>query len=240
MLAAELGGSPRAVVKRRFYLIMALVLTAIVALGFSNTIPYDFKTPGFPPFLVVHGVVFATWMLLFVAQPALVMQGSLALHRKLGWFGAGLAVAMVGLATVAILGALLSDHVPPFYPHRLFLVRGIMGISVFAGLVIAGIAQRRRGEWHKRLMLCASIVVIGPGLERALPIPDMGPNWPYIVDALIMLLALAGPVVDLVSRRRVHPAYLWGVGAILFGQLFVDVVTPSPLAPALLHLLGAH
>jgi hypothetical protein len=240
MAAIQVDDRSRHWVARSFYLIMAFVLTALVVLGFSNTVPSDFTAPGFPIFLWVHGAVFTTWMLLFVAQPALILRGSLTLHRTLGWFGAVLALAMVGLALVAILAALLSDHVPPFYPHRLFLIRGVMGISVFAGLVIGGIAQRKRGEWHKRLMLCASIVVIAPGLERALPIPAMGPNWPYMTDALIMVLALVGPAVDLIVRRRIHPAYLWGVGAILVGQLIVDVLAPSPLAPLLLHLIGAH
>jgi len=147
---------------------------------------------------------------------------------------------MVLLATGAILGALLADHVPPFYPHGLFIVRGFFGLFVFAGLVIAGIVQRRRAEWRKRLMLCASIVVIAPGLERALPIPDMGPNWPSMTDGLILVLAAAGPIVDLVTRRKIHPAYVWGVGAILFAQIAVDLITASPLAPALLHLVGAH
>ena len=240
MTTAGLAEPRRVAPPRRFYLVMALVLTAIVAFGFSHTIPGDLASPGFPPFLVVHGVVFATWMLLFIAQPALVSRGALGLHRRLGWFGAGLAVAMVALAAGAILAALFADHVPPFYPHGLFLARGFFGLLVFAGLVIAGIVQRRRAEWHKRLMLCASIVVIAPGLERALPIPDMGPNWPYIADGLILALAAAGPIVDLVTRRRIHPAYVWGVGAILSGQIAVDLIAASPLAPTLLHLIGAH
>jgi len=33
---------------------------------------------------------------------------------------------------------------------------------------------------------------------------------PPVIGALALAFLLAGPVYDLVTRRRVHPAYLWG------------------------------
>ncbi len=225
-------------VGRSFYLVMSLVLAAIVTYGFSHTVPGDFADPGLPPLLWLHAAVFVAWVLLFVAQPSFVARGSIALHRRLGWIGAGLAAAMVAMGGMAILFALRADTIPPFYPHGLFLTRGVIGLAVFAGLVAAGVAQRRRAEWHKRLMLCAAIVVILPGLERALPIPLIGPAWPFVVDGLAVLIALAGPACDLVVRRRIHPAYLWGVGTIVAGQGLVDALAPSPLATSALRMLG--
>jgi hypothetical protein len=225
---------------RSFYLVMALVLAVIATLGFSHTVPGDLAPPGLPLLLIAHAAVFVAWVLLFVAQPAFVVTGSLALHRTLGWVGIALAVAMVAMGGSAILFALHADTVPFFYPHGLFLVRGMVGLCVFAGLIVAAVARRRRGEWHKRLMLCASIVVIVPGLERALPVPAFGASWPFIVDGAADLLALAGPARDLIARGRIHPAYYWGVGAIVAGQALVDVVSPSSVAVAMLHAVGAR
>lgn len=222
-----------------FFLIMSLVLAGIAVLGFSRTIPSDLETPGFPVLLWVHAAVFTSWVVLFVAQPALVMTGSLRGHRILGWVGAGLACAMVALGAIAVLMGLISDHVPSFYPHGLFLMRGMIGLMMFAGLVIAGIANRRRPEWHKRFLLCASFVVVLPGLERAMPLDVFGANWPFAVDATIDAMALAGPAFDLIGRRRIHPAYLWGVGAIVAGQAAVYALAPSPVAAGLLQALGA-
>jgi FtsH-binding integral membrane protein len=225
---------------RPFYLIMALVLAGIAIRGFSRTIPGDLSTPGFPALLWVHAAVFTSWVVLFVAQPALIMAGSLRWHRRLGWVGTGLAVAMVALGAIAVLMGLISDNVPPFYPHGLFLMRGMIALATFAGLVIAGIVNRRRPEWHKRFLLCASFIVVLPGLERAMPLEMFGTAWPFAVDATIDGLALAGPVVDLVARRRIHPAYLWGVGAIMAGQAAVYVLAPSAIAVGLLHALGTN
>ena len=218
---------------------MSIVLTVIVTFGFSHTVPADLAAPIFPIVFKIHAAIYIAWVLLFVAQPALVVRGSLALHRKLGWLGLALAGAMLVLGMWVILFALWNDTVPPFYPHPLFLVRGFITLIVFGGLVGAGIAFRKRAEWHRRLMLCASIVVIGPGLERALPIPLIGPAWPFVTDALLLALAMIGPIVDVFVRRRIHPAYVRGVGAILVGQLCVDILAPSSIATAWLRLLGA-
>jgi hypothetical protein len=220
-----------------FPVIMAMALTAIVLFGFSHTIPFDLQSPDFPLLLVVHGVVFFGWMALFITQPVLAMRGSLALHRRLGWFGAALAIAMVVLASAAILFGLWSHHLPDFYPPGLFLLRGFIGVATFAGLVIAAIAFRRQPAWHKRFMLCATIVVIVPGLERALPVPMMGPSWFYTVDLLVLAIAAVGPVFDLVTQRRIHPAYLYGVGAIFAGQLCVDLLLPTRLAAAVVRFV---
>ena len=240
MLNTELVAAPPLETPGRFYIIMAVLLTAIVTFGFSNTVPGDLAAPGFPVFLVIHGLVFFAWMLLFIVQPTLAARGSLALHRRLGWLGAGGAVAMVVLACGAILLALWSAHLPPFYPPALFIFRGFTALAVFSGLVIAAIRFRRQPQWHKRLMVSASIIIMVPGLERALPVPAMGPSWYYIVDALILGLAAIGPATDLWVRRRIHPAYFWGFGAILAGQIFVDVLVPSPLAPSVVRMVAGQ
>ncbi len=229
--------SSRRAPDRAFYILMSVLLGGIAVAGFSRTIPGDFTAPGFPPLLWLHAAVFTSWVVLFVAQPALVAGGSMRLHRRLGWVGAGLACAMVALGGAAVLLGLWADAVPPFYPHGLFLVRGAIGLALFGGLVAAGVLNRRRPEWHKRLLLCASIVVVLPGLERAMPLDLFGSNWPFAVDAVVDIIVLIGPCVDLISRRRIHPAYLWGVGAILAGQVVTYAVAPSSLATTLLAAL---
>ena len=225
---------------RPFYLVMSLLLAGIAVLGFSRTIPGDLSAPGFPALLWIHAAAFTAWVVLAVAQPTLVISRSLWWHRRLGWAAAGLACAMVALGGIAILMGLLSDHVPDFYPHGLFLMRGMVGLLLFAGLVTAGIANQHRPEWHKRFLLCASFIVVVPGLERAMPLDLFGADWPFAVDVTIDALALAGPAFDLIGRSRLHPAYLWGVGAIVGGQALVYLLAASPVAGLCLHALGTR
>ena len=88
-------------------------------------------------------------------------------------------------------------------------------------------------------MLCASIIIIGPGLERALPLPLFGAQWPFVADGLTDLLVLAGPAVDLVVRHRVHPAYLWALASVVTTQIATDLLAPSAVTASVLKALGA-
>jgi hypothetical protein len=222
----ERPGRSGPVVKRRFYLVMALLIAAIIIGGFSRTFPAA-VAHGLPLLLHIHAAVFASWILLFVAQPAIAANGSLALHRRLGFVGASLAVAMVIMGVVATVLAVRLDLVPSFFPPALFVTGNFMILIVFAGLVIAGVALRGQAEWHKRLLLCASVALLGPGLGRLAiggPLPP-----PLVITVVQSAFALAGPVADLIKLRRVHPAYLWGAGALIGMLILQPVVSFSPL-----------
>lgn len=222
----------------RFYLIMSLAMAAVFVAGFSSTVPGDFApSPGLPLLLHVHGAVFTTWVLVFVAQPAFIARGSLALHRKIGVFGAGLAALMVVMAVAATLYSVRFKMVPPFFPPSIFLGMNLIDAVEFAGLVAAGVALRRNADWHKRLMLCATISILGPGLGRLLPMPLLGPAGPPVLFGVIVLFAFAGPVMDLIVRKRIHPAYYWGVGVILLSIALIGPVSFSPPNQALLKML---
>ncbi|CAN5293776.1 hypothetical protein BH10PSE4_BH10PSE4_36980 [soil metagenome] len=229
---------PTAQVGRRFYLIMALAMAAVFVGGFSQTVPGDFApSPGLPLLLHVHGAVFTCWVLVFVAQPAFVARGSLRRHRQVGMFGAVLAGAMVVMGLAATVYAVRYHRVPSFFPPTIFLVMNALGILVFGGLVTAGVALRRRSEWHKRLMLCATVSILGPGLGRLLPMDSFGKAAPLVMFGVIALFAFAGPVVDLIVRRRIHPAYLWGVGAILLSEILIGPLAFAPPTLALLKII---
>jgi uncharacterized membrane protein YozB (DUF420 family) len=225
-------------VGRGFYLIMSLVMAATIVTGFSQTVPDDFgAAPALPLLLHIHGAVFTLWVLLVVAQPAFIARGSVQLHRRVGLFGAGLAAAMVVMGLTATIVAFTDHRVPSFFPPGVFLVMNSLGILVFGGLVAAGVALRRRAEWHKRLMLCATVSILGPGLGRFLPMSSFGAFAPLVMFAVIFAFAFAGPVADWIAARRVHPAYLWGVGAIMIGDILIGPLAFAPPTLALVHFL---
>ena len=51
--------------------------------------------PPRPLLLWSHGTVLSAWIVLFIAQSALVRVRKVTVHRALGWFGAALAATMV-------------------------------------------------------------------------------------------------------------------------------------------------
>lgn len=224
---------------RRFYLIMAALMAATIVAGFSRTVPSALTTPpGLPLLLHIHGFVFLSWLVLFVAQPTLIGAGQVGLHRRLGWAGAVLAVLMVVMGVAATVFAIATHVVPPFFPPSIFLAMNILGVVFFGGLVAAAVVLRRRSEWHKRLMLCATVILLGPGLGRLLPMPSFGPAAPLVLFGVADLFLLAGPVFDLFTRRRIHPAYFWGVPTVLLSEILVGPIGMAAPTIALAHRLA--
>jgi uncharacterized membrane protein YozB (DUF420 family) len=224
----------------RFYLIMSLVMAATIVAGFSQTVPDDFAKPGLPLLLHVHGAIFTLWVLLFVAQPAFIARGSVKLHRRVGLFGAGLAAAMVVMGLTATVVAFTAHRVPSFFPPGVFLVMNSLNVMVFGGLIAAGVALRRQAEWHKRLMLCATVSILGPGLGRFLPMDSFGAFAPLVMFAVIAAYGFAGPVADWIATRRVHPAYFWGVGAIILSDVMIGPLGFAGPTLGLVRMLRGH
>ncbi|HEX7759257.1 MAG TPA: hypothetical protein VF459_07140 [Caulobacteraceae bacterium] len=236
MVTQVLGTRPREV-GRRFYLAQSIVMALIIVAGFSQTVPNDLVPPGLPILLQAHGLVFAAWLVIIILQPALITGGNVRLHRKVGLLGAAIAAAMVVMGLAATWFAIRYHRVPTFFPPTIFLVMNSLGILVFGSLVASAIALRRRSDWHKRLMICATAAILGPGLGRFLPMDSFGAAAPLVLFAINDAVLLAGPVADLVVLRRVHPAYFWGAGAVLLMQPAIPLIAFSPLGHAMLQVV---
>lgn len=196
----------------RFFSLMAIVTAVTIVAGFFNTYAPKVMTGApLPPIIHLHAVVFTSWLVLFVAQTTLVLNGRTAVHRRLGVAGVVLAALMlvVGTTTAITVARLGHRGIPgvEFPDAEGFLLLNLTATIVFATLVGAGWYFRRSSQTHKRLMLTATAgALVGPGVSR-LPFAS---GRPPVIAVLALAFLIAGPVYDLVTRRRVHPAYVWG------------------------------
>ena len=211
-----------------------------------------------PPILHVHGFLFSAWILFFVAQSALAASGRMARHRAVGLVGISLATAMVIIGWLTALTKLqhaiaLGDGERAIA----FSIVPFLGIASFAGLFITAIANVRRPETHKRLMLVATVGLLQAAMGRvfrlflaspavlALPIMD-APSPPVAATIgpgiAADLIILIGIVYDWRTRGRPHPAYLIGGGVVVAVQLlFVPLSATAAwhaIAERLLSLAG--
>ena len=207
----------------RFFSLMAIIAAGTIVAGFSQTYVSKVVTgaPALPPIVHLHAAIFTSWLGLFVAQTTLVLTGRTAVHRRLGVAGVALAALMlvVGTATAIAVARLGHRGIPgvEFKDAEGFLLLNLGAIIVFSTLVGAGWYYRRSPQTHKRLMLMATVGgLVGPGVSR-LPFAS---GRPPVIGILALAFLFAGPVHDLVTRRRVHPAYLWG------GLLAIAAIPP--------------
>jgi hypothetical protein len=93
-----------------------------------------------------------------------------------------------------------------------------LALVVFATLVGTGILLRRRGEYHKRLMLLATLSLLGPAFGRLTEYAtgSKGDN-----DMTVLLLCagtvVACAMVDQVRSHRLHAAFFSG-GALVIAM----------------------
>ncbi|MFT3976318.1 MAG: hypothetical protein QM688_04275 [Sphingomonas bacterium] len=215
--------------ERRFFLLMAIAIAAIVFAGFGSSFALGRARLGDLPIQVhLHALAFAAWIILFVVQSALVDRGSFDLHRRLGRIGAALVPLMVALGMIATVMCVRRGAVPPFFPVNVFLVMNMLGVLAFAGLTAAGIALRARPEWHRRLMLCGTIELTAPAFGRLLPMPLLGSWGPAMLCLAMMVLVAIGMGFDGMASRRVHPAWWVGAAVILAVQLAIGPLAFAP------------
>jgi len=209
---------------------MAIVMAITVFVGFSRSyfLKAWYSTPELSRLLHLHGLVFTTWVLFFVAQTTLVASGKTYLHRRMGIGGAVLAalVLIVG-TTVAIMRVKSGKTSPiPGVPALAFLAIPLFDMIVFAILVGTALYFRRRLEAHKRLMTLAMISLLAAPIAR-IHFPLLPPGPPTFFG-LADLFIVALLVYDLVTRRKVHPATMWGGLLVVASQPLRLVIAGTP------------
>lgn len=210
----------RRMLDRHFYFAMSLVIAAVVVYGFSLTIDQRLFHPRVkPPLLLwIHGIVFFSWVGLFVLQSALVRIRKVKVHKLLGWYFAGLGAA------IPVLGVFITRVMARFQITSLrqdpiarieFMAIPLQDMVAFAIAFLLAVLWRKRPEYHRRLMLIATCALTAAAWGRTSLV-----EVPYIsfycgVDALIVL----GVIRDLFVTRRVHQVYAWSLPLLASLQL---------------------
>ena len=188
---------------RRAYFAIALLVAGIVAWGFWETYySQAFARTDLPAIVHVHAAVFSIWVLVLVAQAAVVVAGNVRLHRRLGTAGMlyGALVFAVGLARQRRrAGAARAQR------------RSIRSRSAASSRCTTSptcCCSARSSRSHSRIATAPSCTsagssprrrrLCGAALGRVVP----GNTPQYLLLWLSPLLALVA--VDLATRRRVH------------------------------------
>lgn len=189
--------------ERRLYVVAALTTTLIVVAGFARTFylrPWFHAIP-LSDLLIVHGVLMTLWLLLFVTQVSLVAARRTGLHRQIGWLGAVLLpmIMLAGAATALSAGR----------AHGKLSIMPTFDFLLFTSFIGLALMQRRRLDYHKRLMLLGTLVMLFPAIVR-LPMAFVQQASLPALMGMSVAAMLAFVLVDTVRHRRVHPAFGWG------------------------------
>ena len=232
--------------ERKFYSRMALLLVVVVLLGFGPSFylrgivpPYPRPNPTLTPSVLLHGILLTLWILAFVAQTQLVAAGKTRLHMNLGAATLVLALAIVPMMYLIAVWQVGRANQPPFTTPLEWTIVPLAVIPTYIILLWNGWRRRREAQWHKRLMLCATIVVVlGPSFGR---MPIAPPTLVGFSIQHAVGLVLFAPLMmwDRRTQGRVHPATWLGfwlaVAMITVPTVFLATGAWAPIAS---HLPG--
>jgi hypothetical protein len=252
-MAAITSGAADRAKTGSFYTWMAVAAVATAFLGFIPTYFQPMAAGAFAanPVVHLHGMVFFSWTLFALVQTSLVPAGRVALHREVGLAGISLATLVVVMGTLAALNSLnTAVATNQAAAGEAFLTVPLSILLTFAVLFIAAVANIRRPQAHKRLMLLATVSLLNAPIARPLlvwvwPTPPTSPPPVWInVPAcwLSYILVVVAMIYDWRTRGRVHPVYLVALPVLVFAAWVVIPISETAawhgLARGFLALAG--
>lgn len=212
-----------------FFIKMSIALAVFIVISFVQWSLRGFVDVYSVPWWVhAHGAFMLLWLLVLVTQNILAARRSFDLHRQLGWTSMIVVFGVVIFGSAAGLQALALHRKPPFFTNAYFLALTQIEVLLFLGTVTWAIAKRRDTQWHRRLMLGATVLLLEPALGRLLPMSLLGAmgEWIVLVVQLLPLVILA--MHDRATMLRVHPATSSAATIAIVAHLTVTLLAELP------------
>jgi uncharacterized membrane protein YozB (DUF420 family) len=222
-----------------FFFAAHWALLIIVLFGFAPTFYLSalFKQHPLPGFLIIHGSVLTFWFILTAVQASLIRARRVRWHRRVGYAAASWAVLVVAMGLIA--DAQMASRINSPQDSDIIVVWGnLFSLILFSAFVTLALVFRKTPESHKRLILLASITIIGPATARfsAWPIfpGGMAARPLYGIGGLLLLY---GSLIayDVIVRRRPHPASWIGALAMIVSLVVAVFLAISGKGYEILH-----
>lgn len=150
--------------ENQFFAFSAVWFVLNVFWGFAHSFylpSYFGNTDPLPIHLVIHGVVFSIWILLYAVQIFLIRFRSYKTHMFLGMFGLAVMIVMVPTGLFPSIYKMYAGIIPiDAAGHNVF--RLLCAYTLF-GLAFA---KRKNAFLHKRLMLGCMVMLMGAAIFR--------------------------------------------------------------------------
>jgi len=216
-------GSPEYTPRRsRFfwYAGFGMVLFVVLAFG-AGAVAQPYRLDRYAkPKVILHIALFLGWLGFFTLQSRLILARYVARHKR--------NVLLGGLIVFA--GTLHAIYLTYEFGSVDRFIGESRDVIAFAALFVASVWFARRGklDWHKRLMLIATLNLMGPAYTRVAALFEW---WTVPVSLLATLLTWVLPVVayDLVTRRSIHRASIAGIVFSIASFVVMVLIVTSPV-----------
>jgi hypothetical protein len=203
--------------RNRFPVVAVAALGALIVVSFARTyyLRFMFAAPPLTRMVHLHGLIATAWLVLHYVQARLIAARRVDLHQRLGILAACVGAALIVQAVMLAAASAALGHAPPGRDPLQFMSVSLGTTTMFALFLVSALALRRRREWHKRLMLLATLALIVPATGRLDSFVMQPLGLPRRVLALWLTIGFVvwACVNDYRRTKRMHPAYLIGGAA---------------------------
>ena len=210
-MSAANRGDARRKFQAGFFPAAGVIAIAAAMVGFSTTFFLPLFSGAFsaPAVKWIHAALMFCWVCLFMAQTLFIRTGTFAWHRRMGIVGAALAALIIPFTIATGVAILPRDLAAMGDGGYSAFLPTLIEAFLFGSLVAAAIALRSRPDFHKRLMLLATLSAIGPAWFRFRHFFPAVEN-PLVVFGFWLALApmVAAALLDGWLNRRIHPVFL--------------------------------
>lgn len=189
------------------FFFIAIWICALIGFHLTYTIHFpDFK--GFQFVQHFHGAMLMAWFGMLIVQPFLIRYKKNELHRKIGKLGyvlAPLVCYSIFLVTKMVYFREIVNRPVPEVLGQISL--DIPTIILFGLFFVLAMINRKNSSTHMRYMIATSLLMIGPGVGRALTIFG-GLPFPAAVTTILYLseiIAFIFLIFDFFKKRNIKP-----------------------------------
>jgi len=189
------------------YFFMGILLCVLV--GFHQT--YTVKFPTFEGLTTVHhfhGAMLMAWFGMLIVQPLFIKYQKREWHRQLG----KVSYVLLPLVLYSIFLVTKTQYLRTISQMPKEVVIGglaldIPNIVVFGAFYVLAMVYRHRSDYHMRYMIGTSLLMIGPGIGRAMIIYGNIPFPVAIVYTMYFteLIAVIFLILDYIKGQSIKP-----------------------------------
>jgi hypothetical protein len=201
-----------------FYYSLVILIIVVGAFGVNALIKFE-ELPPVTSTVIFHGTIMIAWYALVVVQPGLIIQNNHRRHIAFGKASILLAVGVVVSAGLITIESYLRTGRSDVVAGNLFMIIN------FIILYSLAIYRRRHSEYHKRLVLFASIAIILPSLGRIAQATNINE---FITLPILLLLMVVPLIYDSRTLREVHRATVLGIALVIAGIALAISLIESP------------
>jgi hypothetical protein len=231
---------------RTFFTAVAIANALIVFAGFGYSTyariqlgDSRFGGPTLSTLVRCHAAAATAWTVLLIVQTRLIAASRIRLHRRLGVVGGFNAALVVGLGwvvAVTAVGRFASAGEPAATMALRFFILPCQELAVFTALVGAALWLRKKGDYHKRLVLLGTMALIPAATTRPF-LPGSLPNTLMMSGLAEVVFVVALCVHDRRVSGRLHAATVWGGGLLVVTALSRTLVAGTDTWLALAKVL---